>query len=83
MKQQRQHRRPDAASPPRFSCGPSANLALTEAIPVVVDQQMQDNTPLETQRTFERLVALATRMPITPIDAAPAGSLMGCANNRD
>jgi hypothetical protein len=30
---------------------------LTEAILAVVDQQMRDNTPPETQRTFERLVA--------------------------
>ncbi len=41
----------------RISWGPSANPALTEAILTVVDQQMQDNTPLETRRTFERLVA--------------------------
>ncbi len=38
--------------------GPSANPALTEAILTVVDQQMRDNTPPETRRTYERLVAL-------------------------
>ncbi len=31
---------------------------MTEAILTVVDQQMRDNTPPETRRTFERLVAL-------------------------
>ena len=31
---------------------------LDGAILAVVDQQMQDNTPPETRRTFERLVAL-------------------------
>ncbi len=30
---------------------------MTEAILAVVDQQMRDNTPPETRRTFERLVA--------------------------
>ncbi len=38
--------------------GPSANPALTEAILAVVNQQMRDTTPPETQRTFNRLVAL-------------------------
>ncbi len=37
--------------------GSSANPALTEAILAVVDQQLRDNTPPETRRTFERLVA--------------------------
>ncbi len=36
---------------------PSANPALREAFLAVVDQQMQDNTPSETLRTYERLVA--------------------------
>ncbi len=58
MPKQRQPRRPGAAHPTRISWGPSANPALTEAILAVVDQQMQDNTPPETRRTFERLVAL-------------------------
>jgi hypothetical protein len=31
--------------------------SLREAILAVVDQQMRDNTPPETQRTFDRLVA--------------------------
>ncbi len=31
---------------------------MTEAILAVVDQQMRDNRPPETRRTFERLVAL-------------------------
>ena len=38
--------------------GPSANPALREAILAVVDQQMRDTTPPETNRTYERLVAL-------------------------
>ncbi len=38
--------------------GPSANPALTEAILAVVDQQMRDNTPPETRRTFDQLVAV-------------------------
>ena len=38
--------------------GPAANPALREAILTVVDQQMRDNTPPETRRTYERLVAL-------------------------
>jgi len=58
MPKKRQKRRPQSTSPKRISWGPSANPALTEAILAVVDQQMQDNSPSETQRTFERLVAL-------------------------
>ena len=37
--------------------GPAANPALREAILTVVDQQMRDNTPPETRRTYERLIA--------------------------
>ena len=40
------------------SFGPSANPALTAAILAVVDQQLRDQRPPETRRTFERLVAL-------------------------
>jgi len=58
MPKKRQQRRQQPAHPKRIAWGPSANPALTEAILAVVDQQMQDNSPLETQRTFERLVAL-------------------------
>ncbi len=45
--------------------GPSANPALTAAILAVVDQQMRDDNPPETRRTFERLVAQG----YTPHDA--------------
>jgi Holliday junction resolvasome RuvABC DNA-binding subunit len=38
--------------------GPSANPALTEAILAVVDQQLRDNTPPETRRTFDGLITL-------------------------
>ena len=65
MPQKRRKRPPEAAPPKRISWGPSANPALTAAILAVVDQQMQDNTPPETQRTFARLVALG----YTPEDA--------------
>jgi hypothetical protein len=58
MPQKRQQRPPRTIPPKRIAWGPSANPALTEAILAVVDQQMRDNTPPETQRTFERLVAL-------------------------
>ncbi len=58
MPKQRQQRPPRAVPPKRISWGPSSNPALTEAILAVVDQQMRDNTPAETQRTFERLGAL-------------------------
>jgi len=54
----KRHNQPNAAQPKQITSGPSANPALTEAILAVVDQQMQDNSPPETQRTFERLVAL-------------------------
>jgi len=57
MPKKRQQRPPRAAPPTRITWGPSANPALTEAILAVVDQQMQDNSPPETRRTFERLVA--------------------------
>jgi hypothetical protein len=58
MPKKRQHRSLRAVSPKRIAWGPSANSALTEAILAVVDQQLRDNTPPETRRTFERLVAL-------------------------
>ncbi len=58
MPKKRQQRSPQAVPPTRIAWGPSANPALTAAILAVVDQQMQDNTPPETQRTYERLVAL-------------------------
>ncbi len=58
MPQKRRKRRPEAVQPTRISWGPSANPALTEAILAVVDQQLRDNTPPETQHTFDRLVAL-------------------------
>jgi len=58
MPKKRHKPRPDTAQPKRIAWGPSANPALTEAILTVVDQQMRDNTPPETRRTFERLVAL-------------------------
>jgi len=56
-KKKRQQRSQRAAHPKRITWGPSANPALTEAILTIVDQQMQDNTPPETRRTYERLVA--------------------------
>ncbi len=58
MPKKRQQRPPGVVPPKRIAWGPSANPALTEAILAVVDQQMRDSTPPETQRTFERLVAL-------------------------
>ncbi len=58
MPKKRRKRSPRAAHPKRITWGPSANPALREAILTVVDQQMRDNTPPETRRTFERLVAL-------------------------
>ncbi len=58
MPKKHHKRRPDAAQPKRISWGPSANPALTEAILAVVDQQLRDQNPPETQRTFARLVAL-------------------------
>ncbi len=58
MAKKRQQRRPKAALPTRISWEPSGNPALREAILAVADQQMRDTTPPETQRTFERLVAL-------------------------
>jgi hypothetical protein len=53
-----QQRRPGAAPPTRITWGPSANPALTDGILAIVDQQMRDNSPPETRRTFERLLAL-------------------------
>ncbi len=58
MPKKRRKQSVGAAQPKRIAWGPSANPALTEAILAVVDQQVQDNTPSETRRTFERLVAL-------------------------
>ncbi len=58
MPKKRRKRSPRAAHPKRITWGPSANPALTEAILTVVDQQLQDTTPPETRRTYERLVAL-------------------------
>jgi len=65
MPKKRQQRPPRAVPDARIAWEPSANPALLEAILAVVDQQMRDNTPPETQRTFERLVALG----YTPEDA--------------
>ncbi len=56
MPKKRRQRSAGAAQPKRISWGPSANPALTKAILAVVDQQMRDQSPPETQRTFERLV---------------------------
>jgi len=58
MPKKRHKQRPELAQPKRITWGPSANPALTKAILAVVDQQMRDNSPPETQRTFDRLVAL-------------------------
>ncbi len=57
MPKKRRAQPPEAAQPTRITWGPSANPALTEAILAVVDQQLRDTTPPETQRTYERLVA--------------------------
>ncbi len=65
MPKQRQQRPQRAVQSQRIAWGPSANPALTEAILAVTDQQMRDNTPPETRRTYERLVALG----YTPEDA--------------
>jgi hypothetical protein len=58
MPKQRHNRQSNAAQPKQITWGPAAHPALPEAILTVVDQQMRDNSPLETRRTFERLVAL-------------------------
>ncbi len=58
MPKKRRHQLQRATPPKPIAWGPSANPALTEAILAVVDQQLRDNTPPETRRTFERLVAL-------------------------
>jgi hypothetical protein len=57
MPQKRQKGRRVPAQRTPVSFGPSANPALTAAILDVVDMQIRDNTPPETRRTFERLVA--------------------------
>jgi hypothetical protein len=57
MPKQRHQRPPRAAQPKRITWEPSANPALREAILAVVDQQLRDTTPPETNRTYERLVA--------------------------
>ncbi len=57
MPKKRQHRSRQAVPSKRITWGPLANPALTEAILAVVDQQLRDNTPPETRRTFEQLVA--------------------------
>jgi hypothetical protein len=57
MPKKRQQRSPRTVPFKHIAWGPSANPALTEAILAVVDQQLRDNTPPETRRTFERLVA--------------------------
>ncbi len=57
MPKKRQQRSRGTAQPTRSSWGPSANPALTAAILAVVDQQMRDQNPPETQRTFARLVS--------------------------
>jgi hypothetical protein len=58
MPQKRRKGREIPAARTHVSFGPSANPALTAALLSVVDQQMRDNSPPETRRTFERLVAL-------------------------
>jgi len=58
MPKKRQQRPLEAAPRRRMSFGPSANPALTDTILAVVDQQMRDQNPPETQRTFEPFVAL-------------------------
>ncbi len=58
MPKKHQRRSVGAAQPKHMAWGPSANPALTEAILAVVDQQMRDQSPPETQRTYARLVAL-------------------------
>ena len=58
MPKKRQKRSLGTAQPTRISWGPSANPALTEAILTIVDQQMRDQNPPETQRTFARLGTL-------------------------
>ena len=58
MPKQRPQRHHEPAHPTRIAWGPSANPALTEATLTIVDQQMRDNSPPETRRTYERLVAL-------------------------
>ncbi len=65
MPKKRQKRSLRVVPPKHVSWGPSANPALREAILAVVDQQMQDTTPPETCRTYERLVAQG----YTPHDA--------------
>ena len=57
MPKQRQHRPPRAVPSTPIAWRQPANPALREAILAVVEQQMRDNTPRETRRTVERLVA--------------------------
>ena len=58
MPKKRRKQSAGAAQPTRIAWGPSANPALMESILAVVEQQLRDNSPPETQRTFARLVAL-------------------------
>ncbi len=57
MPKKRQKRSSRVVPPKHVSWGPSANPALTKAILAVVDQQMRDDNPPETRRTYEQLVA--------------------------
>ncbi len=57
MPKKRRAQPPEAAPPKCLAWGPSAHPALTEVILAVVDQQRRDNSPPETRRTYERLVA--------------------------
>jgi hypothetical protein len=57
MSQKRQNGRLVPAERTPVAFGPSANTALTAAILGVVDQQIRDQRPPETRRTFERLIA--------------------------
>ncbi len=68
MPKKRRAQPPEAAQPKRITWGPSANPALTEAILAVVDQQLRDDTPPETRRTFERLVADGYAPEDAPLD---------------
>ncbi len=56
MPKKRQQWAPRVVPRTRITWGPSANPALTEAILAVFDQQLRDQNPPETQRTFARLV---------------------------
>ncbi len=65
MPKKRHKQRQHVAQPKRIAWELSVNPALTEAILAVVDQQMRDQNPPETRRTFERVVAQG----YTPEDA--------------